>query len=150
MVSAGTLLAATTQPVCRSELKYSIVYPMRGEAPGLGLDASCQDTVMEDWVALRICGWGGGLGYVEGSGMRCRFGAAVFSTVREADHEVSPLSELAVQVYNPESLSCKSVTANQKLLLTLYSYIRFQEKNLNLTRIWTLASLVLTNWAILV
>jgi hypothetical protein len=40
--------------------------------------------------------------------MRCRLGAAVFSTVRDADQDVSPLSELAVQVYNPESVSCKS------------------------------------------
>lgn len=29
-------------------------------------------------------------------------------TVNEADHEVSPLSDDAVQVYNPESLICKS------------------------------------------
>ena len=108
MVSAVTLLAAATQPVWRSELKYSTVYPMRGEAPGLGFVAWCHETVTDDWVAFRIRGWGGGLGYVDGSGMRCRLGAAVFSTVRDADQDVSPLSELAVQVYNPESVNCKS------------------------------------------
>jgi hypothetical protein len=108
IVSAVTLLAATTQPVWRPELKYSIVYPMSGEAPGLLLVASCHETVTDDWVVFRMRGCGGALGYVDGSGMRCTFGAAVFSTVREADHEVSPLSELAVHVYSPESVSWRS------------------------------------------
>lgn len=48
IVSAVTLLAATTHPVCRSELKYSTVYPMRGEAPGLVFVASRHDTVTDD------------------------------------------------------------------------------------------------------
>jgi len=56
IVSAVTLLAATTQPVWRSELKYSTVYPMRGEAPGLLLVASCHEMVTDDWVVLRIRG----------------------------------------------------------------------------------------------
>jgi hypothetical protein len=42
--------------------------------------------------------------------MRCRLGAAVFSTVREADQDVSPLSELAVHVYSPESVNWRSKT----------------------------------------
>lgn len=36
-------------------------------------------------------------------------------TVKVADHEVSPLSEEAVQVYKPESLNCKSKRMKLKL-----------------------------------
>lgn len=37
----------------------------------------------------------------------------IIRTVNVADHEVSPLSDEAVQVYRPESLSCKSYVKNK-------------------------------------
>ena len=47
-----------------------------------------------------ILGLEGGCGKVEGSGVRWKMmlGLVGFSTESDADHEVSPLSELAVQV----------------------------------------------------
>jgi len=66
--------------------------------------------VME--VALRSTTLGavGAAGKVEGSGVlwKMMLGSLGSSTDKEADHEVSPLSELAVQVYNPVSDLFKS------------------------------------------
>ena len=47
-----------------------------------------------------ILGFDGGCGKVDGSGVRWKMmlGLVGFSTESDADHEVSPLSELAVQV----------------------------------------------------
>ena len=52
----------------------------------------------------------GACGKVAGSGVlwKIMFGFLGFSTESEADHDVSPLSELAVQVYNPVSSVFKS------------------------------------------
>lgn len=58
---------------------------------------------MLDSVALRILGVLGAFGKVEGSGLRCRGIEEPSTTLSEADHELSPLSEVAVQVYSPES-----------------------------------------------
>jgi hypothetical protein len=50
---------------------------------------------------------------VAGSGvLKMIFGFLGFSTERDADHDVSPLSELAVQVYNPVSSVFKSEMIN--------------------------------------
>lgn len=70
-----------------------------------------QEIVTE--VALRstISGLVGGWGKVEGSGVlwKMMLGFLGSLTVKEADQEVSPLSELAVQVYKAESVDFKSV-----------------------------------------
>lgn len=67
------------------------------------------ETVRLDCVAFKRRGTPGGIGNVVGSGLRCKCAPGCFSTVRAADHDVSPLSDEAVHVYNPESLICKSV-----------------------------------------
>ena len=56
----------------------------------------------------------GACGKVAGSGVLWKmiFGFLGFSTESDADHDVSPLSELAVQVYNPVSSVFKSEMVN--------------------------------------
>ena len=97
-VSEVILCAATTHPVSRSELKLSMVYPINGDCPVWAFLR--QEMVMD--VALRstIFGLVGGFGNVAGSGVlwKMMFGFLGSSTESEADQEVSPLSELAVQV----------------------------------------------------
>ena len=58
------------------------------------------EMVMEVARLSTILGLDGGWGNVDGSGVRWKMmlGLVGFSTESEADHEVSPLSELAVQV----------------------------------------------------
>ena len=63
----------------------------------------------------------GACGKVAGSGVLWKmiFGFLGFSTESDADHDVSPLSELAVQVYNPVSSVFKSEMVNSH---TFYSF----------------------------
>merc|ERR1719229_1732396 len=63
--------------------------------------------VMEVARRSTILGLDGGGGKVDGSGVRWKmmFGLVGFSTESEADHDVSPLSELAVHVYSAVSSS---------------------------------------------
>ena len=107
-VSEVTRWAATTQPVSRSKLKYSMVYPIKGLRPVLVL--LLHDMVTEVARRSTILGLVGACGKVAGSGVlwKIMFGFLGFSTESEADHDVSPLSELAVQVYNPVSSVFKS------------------------------------------
>lgn len=90
-----TLWAATTHPVCRSELKYSKVYPIK--CP-VFVNGESHATVRLDWDMFKTRGMDGDPGNVAGSGLLCRWDPGCFSTVKAADHEVSPLSEEAVQV----------------------------------------------------
>lgn len=53
---------------------------------------------MLDSVALRISGAFGAKGNVEGSGLRCNVAVPVVSTLKDADQELSPLSDDAVHV----------------------------------------------------
>ena len=66
-----------------------------------------------------ILGLVGACGKVAGSGVLWKmiFGFLGFSTESDADQDVSPLSELAVQVYNPVSSVFKSemIISCQKL-----------------------------------
>jgi hypothetical protein len=72
-------------------------------------------------VALRstILGFVGGFGNVAGSGVLWKIMLGFFgsSTEREADQEVSPLSELAVQVYKAVSWGDRSEIKHKSLLL---------------------------------
>ena len=70
--------------------------------------------VMEVARLSTILGLEGGCGKVDGSGVRWKMmlGLVGFSTESDADHEVSPLSELAVHVYRAVSSSRRSVRAN--------------------------------------
>lgn len=58
---------------------------------------------MLDSVAFKTKGAFGALGNVDGSGLLCSVAVPVVSTLREADQELSPLSEDAVHVNRPES-----------------------------------------------
>lgn len=58
---------------------------------------------MLDSVAFNTNGALGARGNVEGSGLRCNVAVPVESTLRDADQELSPLSEEAVHVNRPES-----------------------------------------------
>lgn len=60
-------------------------------------------------MILVICGRFGGCSSLDGSGAACRCTSSDdLSTVSDADHVVSPLSDEAAQVYNPLSAYCKS------------------------------------------
>lgn len=100
-------LAATIQPVCKSALKYSTVYPIKGETP-ICVAGDVQLSVTEDAVTLVMRGVPGGPGNVDGSGVRCKLAFGDFSTVTVADQDASPLAEETVHVYKPESDNCKS------------------------------------------
>lgn len=65
---------------------------------------------MLDSVALRMSGAFGAGGKVEGSGLRCNVAVPVPSTLKDADQELSPLSEDAMQMKRPESSAVKSGT----------------------------------------
>lgn len=118
MVSLVIRLAATTQPVCKSALKYSTVYPINGDTPLIGVgEVQLNDT--EELVTFNIRGVPGGPGNLDGSGVRWIFALADFSTVKVADHDVSPLSEDAVHVYRPESPTWRSTMAKSVIKLTL-------------------------------
>lgn len=64
---------------------------------------------MLDSVLFKILGILGAFGKVDGSGLRCNGIEVPCTTFREADQELSPLSEVAEHVYNPESSDIKSV-----------------------------------------
>lgn len=75
----GTLCTANTHPFCKSELKYSTVYPMNEELPCF----SCtlfHVKVMLALVTLINFGSLGGDGSVLGSGVRWRALVELFST----------------------------------------------------------------------
>jgi len=57
-----------------------------------------------------MIGTDGAAGNMAGSGAFWRRGPGDSSTLRDADHEVSPLSEDAVHVYRPESDTSSSET----------------------------------------
>lgn len=63
---------------------------------------------MLDSVAFRTLGAEGALGKVDGSGLRCSGTEEPSTTFRDADQELSPLSDTAEQVYSPESSRRKS------------------------------------------
>ena len=126
--------AAVTHPVSRSELKYSRVYPIRGPIwwtpadlvdppdpamPGLW---RLHDSVTEVDLRSTILGLVGGLGKVAGSGVlwNMMLGFLGSSTDKEADQEVSPLSELAVQVYSAVS----SLTKSEKKSFNMQSKVK--------------------------
>lgn len=71
-------------------------YPINEDASSLWF--RLQDSVMEFSVILMILGAEGGAGKLLGSGILWNIGDVLFFTVRDADHDVSPLSEDAVQV----------------------------------------------------
>ncbi len=77
-------------------------------------------------VALRstILGFVGGFGNVAGSGVLWKIMLGFFgsSTEREADQEVSPLSELAVQVYKAVSWGDRSEIKHKSLLLFFFHF----------------------------
>lgn len=73
-----------------------------------------QERLTLDSVALSIFGALGALGKVEGSGLRWSGTDEPSTTLSDADHELSPLSEVAVQVYNPESSRRKSVQQKKR------------------------------------
>ena len=67
-------------------------------------------------VMLRIVGFVGGPGKVEGSGVRWKTmeGFVGCSTISAADHFVSPVSDDAWQVYRPESEVRKSALSGSR------------------------------------
>jgi hypothetical protein len=73
---------------------------------------------MLDSVAFRMRGVLGALGKVDGSGLRCNSADEPSTTLREADQELSPLSDVAEQVYNPESSRRKSKQQQQPSVST--------------------------------
>ena len=102
------LCAAVTHPVSKSLLKYSTVYPIRGDWPVLEL--LLHDIVTDVERRSTIFGLVGGWGNVAGSGVLWNMilGFLGSSTDKLADQDVSPLSELAVHVYKAVSCGTKS------------------------------------------
>lgn len=90
---------------------------MRGEWRGGG--GASQAMVTEDWVVLSMRGALGARGKVAGSGLRW-YPPAGPPTLSDADHDVSPLSLLAVHVYRPESPACRSVREQHQLVQSFY------------------------------
>lgn len=76
-----------------------------------------QLNVTADEVTFRIRGIPGAPGNFEKSGTRCTLEFDDDSTDSVADHDVSPLSEYAIQVYNPESETLKSENVNYTNIL---------------------------------
>lgn len=70
---------------------------MMGEAPRCGV-GGFQVTVTAFLVTLTMVGTDGAAGNMAGSGARCSRDPGDSSTLSDADHEVSPLSEDAVHV----------------------------------------------------
>lgn len=69
---------------------------------------------MLDSVAFNILGVSGARGNVDGSGLRWSGTEVPSTTLKVAAQELSPLSEVAVQVYRAESSKRKSVTTRLK------------------------------------
>lgn len=63
---------------------------------------------MLDSEAFNTFGMGGARGNVDGSGLLCNGTPEPSTTDKDADQELSPLSDEAVQVYNPESSKRRS------------------------------------------
>lgn len=72
-------------------------------------------------VALSISGALGAAGNVEGSGDRCNVAVPVVSTLRDADHEDSPLSEEAVHVKRAESSDVRSVKVKIEFIIITFN-----------------------------
>ena len=100
--------AAVTHPVSKSLLKYSTVNPINGDWPVFEL--RLHDIVTDVDRLSTIFGFVGGWGNVAGSGVLWNMMLGFFgsSTDKLADHDVSPLSELAVHVYSAVSFGTKS------------------------------------------
>jgi hypothetical protein len=88
------------------------VKPIKEESSVVDID---QLTVADVLVTFATLGWFGGGGNLDGSGALCRWRASSErSTVSEADHVVSPLSEDAAHVYKALSSSCKSASIKKE------------------------------------
>jgi hypothetical protein len=109
-VSEVTRWAAATQPVCRSELKYSTVKPMSADSPTRAA-LRRHEIVMDVARRSTILGLVGACGNVDGSGVlwKMMLGFLGSSTDSDADQLVSPLSEEAVHVYRAVSSDFKSI-----------------------------------------
>lgn len=108
------LCATIIHPVCKAELKHSTVNPIKST---LGWYSHVK--VTEVLVILVICGRCGGFSSLDGSGAACRCTSSDdLSTVSDADHVVSPLSDEAAQVYKPLSENCKSAH-DMKIIIKL-------------------------------
>lgn len=87
--------------------------------------------VTEDWVVLSMRGALGAWGKVAGSGLRW-YPPAAPPTLSDADHDVSPLSLLAVHVYRPESPACRSVRRQHQFQYSQHSVQKVFVTNLTI------------------